>query len=101
MQGIGDYLSIDYSQKKLNTSIDNRTIDYSQRERTGNKYKLSIGEVDTLISQASHLIDDVKYMPFYYRKLYEIGADRFKQTILLAEKGNQPSRLFAKLLKSM
>lgn len=94
MQFIGDtFPTIDYSPKNL------MSIDYSQI--TNNRFNISIRDADRLVSNASHLIDDDKYKPFYYKKLYKIGPDKFKEIILLAEKGKQPSRLFAKLMKDV
>lgn len=89
MNSVSEVLAtIDYSQNNI------KSIDYSNYSN-----KISVKEADLLIEQIKHLIDDDKYKPFYYKSLYRLGTDKFRELVLLAEKGKYPSRLFATLLK--
>ena len=79
--------TIDYSPKaKVNT------IDYRDN-------KLSIKEADQVIKEVTHLIDNPQYKPYFYKKLYLCGKDKFLMIAKRAEEGNNPPRLFVSLLK--
>ena len=67
----------------------NRNIDYKE-----------IG--DNIIEMVSDLIDDPKYKPFFYKRLYAIGPDEFLGAAEKARKiGFRRGRMFVKLLKEV
>lgn len=56
-------------------------------------------DADRIIDRASDLISDRKYILWYYKKLYEIGVDKFVEIEEIARQGIHPPRRFASLLK--
>ena len=61
--------------------------------------KISSYEADELIKANNHLISDLKYKPFFYKKLYSIGKAAFIMLARRAEEGKVPAALFVHLLR--
>lgn len=88
--------------QKLATAIK----DYSyRREETKtaiaiDKVPLSAPEADAVIKSCVDLIDDKRYEPFFYKKLYKLGKSRFLEMAERARKyGNSNGKFFVHLLK--
>ena len=65
------------------------------------KDKPSAKEADAIIADCMDLIDDQKFKPFFYKKLYELGKGRFLEQAYKARKysNGSPGRMFVHLLK--
>lgn len=99
--------------EKLSTAMQQRsqgikTIDYRSSEgissidyRTIVKDKPDAKEADAIIADCQDLIDDEKYKPFFYRRLYDLGKNKFLEQAFKARKYNRngAGRLFVHLLK--
>jgi len=99
--------------EKLSTGIQQRsngikTIDYRSNEVNSSiaiesivKDDLSAKEADAIIDDCKDLIDDEKYKPYFYKRLYELGKKRFLEQAFKARKYNRngAGRLFVHLLK--
>ena len=87
--------------------VHDRIQDYSYRENSQRtsiaivKDKLSSKEADAIIADCQDLIDDQKFKPFFYKKLYELGKGRFLEQAYKARKYHRgsPGRFFVHLLK--
>ena len=85
----------------------NRIKDYSYRRDSHRdsiaivKDKLSAKEADAIIEDCKDLIDDPKYNPFFYKRLYDLGKSRFLEQAYKARKYHRgsPGRFFVHLLK--
>ena len=84
--------TIDYRNSGESSSIDYRSIV---------KDKLSAKDADAIIADCKDLIDDEKFKPFFYKRLYELGKNRFLEQAFKARKYNRngAGRLFVHLLK--
>ncbi len=51
------------------------------------------------MQEAADLIDDSRYRPFFFKRLYNLGPAKFLELADRARAGAQPARLFCKLLK--
>lgn len=86
-------------------SSDIKTIDYRSKNQRDSiaivKDNLSAKEADAIIADCSDLIDDEKYKPFFYRRLYDLGKTKFLEQAFKARKYNNKGggRLFVHLLK--
>lgn len=65
------------------------------------KDNLSAKEADAIIEDCKDLIDDQKFKPFFYKKLYALGKSRFLEQAYKARKYHRgsPGRFFVHLLK--
>ena len=65
------------------------------------KDKPNAKEADAIIADCKDLIDDPKYNPFFYKRLYELGKARFMEQAYKARKYHRgsPGRFFVHLLK--
>ena len=65
------------------------------------KDKPNAKEADAIIADCKDLIDDPKFNPFFYKKLYELGKGRFLEQAYKARKYHRgsPGRFFVHLLK--
>jgi hypothetical protein len=65
------------------------------------KDKPNAKEADAIIADCMDLIDDQKFKPFFYKKLYELGKGRFLEQAYKARKYHRgsPGRFFVHLLK--
>lgn len=95
MQTLGEI----YNQPRNNySSIVNKNLNnYSSIEET--KHSLTKNQADRIIETVADLIDDPKYKPFFFKRLYVIGPTNFLTIYDQAKKGKFPSRLFVSLLK--
>ena len=84
--------TIDYRNSGESSSIDYRSIV---------KDKPDAKEADAIIADCKDLIDDEKYKPFFYRRLYDLGKSKFLEQAFKARKYNRngAGRLFVHLLK--
>lgn len=57
-------------------------------------------EAEAIIAGVEHLIDDPKFKPFFFRKLYELGPTRFMEIADQSRHADYPSRKFARTLKT-
>lgn len=90
MQQAGEILqnTIAYRQKAIVN-----TIAYS---------KIKPFEADRILESVSDLIDDKKYKPFFYKRLYILGPTKFLELADRARKGSKSkSGLFCKLMRSI
>lgn len=77
---------------------------YSYRKNINNTSiaidKLSAKEADSIIADCDDLIDNKKYKPFFYKKLYQIGKTRFIEQAEKARRYNRQGagRLFVHLI---
>lgn len=84
-----------------------RIQDYSYRRNSHRdsiaivKDKPNAKEADAIIADCKDLIDDPKFNPFFYKKLYELGKGRFLEQAYKARKYHRgsPGRFFVHLLK--
>ena len=91
------------------SSVSSLIKDYSYRSKTHRdsiaiaivKDKPSAKEADAIIADCKDLIDDPKYNPFFYKKLYELGKARFMEQAYKARKyhRNGAGKFFVHLLK--
>lgn len=89
------------------SSVGSLIKDYSYREKSQRssiaivKDKPSAKEADAIIEDCKDLIDDPKFHPFFYKKLYELGKGRFMEQAYKARKYHRgsPGRFFVHLLK--
>jgi hypothetical protein len=56
-------------------------------------------EADNIIESISDLMGDPKFIKWYYKKLYDLGVDKFMELAALAREGTYPARRFSSLLK--
>jgi len=65
------------------------------------KDKPNAKEADAIIADCKDLIDDPKYNPFFYKRLYELGKARFMEQAYKARKyhRNGEGKFFVHLLK--
>lgn len=83
--------------------------DYSYRDKTKTnktsiaivKDNLTAREADQIIDSVSDLIDDERFKPFFYKKLYTNGRQWFIEQAYRARKPyiNQPSKFFVHLMR--
>ena len=89
------------------SSVGSLIKDYSYRSKSHRdsiaivKDKLSSRDADAIIEDCKDLIDDDKFKPFFYKKLYELGKGRFLEQAYKARKYHRgsPGRFFVHLLK--
>ena len=87
--------------------VSDRIKDYSYRNNSHRdsiaivKDKPNAKEADAIIADCKDLIDDPKFNPFFYKKLYELGKGRFMEQAYKARKYHRgsPGRFFVHLLK--
>lgn len=89
MQAIGQSIK-DYSYRGLETKNSIAIV----------KDNLCAKDADAIIADCSDLIDDKRFNPFFYKKLYALGKDRFLEQAYKARKyGNRKGAYFVHLLK--
>ena len=89
------------------SSVADALKDYSYRRNIHRdsiaivKDKPNAKEADAIIADCIDLIDDQKFKPFFYKKLYELGKGRFLEQAYKARKYHRgsPGRFFVHLLK--
>lgn len=89
------------------SSVGSLIKDYSYRRNSHRdsiaivKDKPSAKEADAIIADCKDLIDDPKFNPFFYKKLYELGKARFMDQAYKARKYHRgsPGKFFVHLLK--
>ena len=89
------------------SSVSSLIKDYSYRRNSHRdsiaivKDKPNAKEADAIIADCKDLIDDPKYNPFFYKRLYELGKSRFLEQAYKARKYHRgsPGRFFVHLLK--
>lgn len=89
------------------SSVAQSLEDYSYRRKFTRdsiaivKDRPSAKEADAIIEDCKDLIDDEKFKPFFYKKLYELGKSRFMEQAYKARKyhKNGAGRFFVHLLK--
>lgn len=89
------------------SSVSQTIKDYSYRNKFTRdsiaivKDKPSAKDADAIIADCRDLIDNEKFKPFFYKKLYELGKSRFMEQAYKARKyhKNGAGRFFVHLLK--
>lgn len=89
------------------SSVGDALKDYSYRRNIHRdsiaivKDNLSARDADAIIEDCKDLIDDEKFKPFFYKKLYDLGKNRFMEQAYKARKYHRgsPGRFFVHLLK--
>lgn len=71
-----------------------------ERNKVSSIESIETIEANKVIESVSDLIDDPKYLPFFFKRYYAIGKERFLESAYKARKyGRNPSTLFVHLLK--
>ena len=82
-------------------SVDNiPNRNYSSKRNDSDKTIDYRGQGDLVMAQVRDLIDDSKYLPYFYKRLNALGPTKFMALADEARKvGFKPSRKFVQLLK--
>ena len=74
---------------------------YSSKGNDSDKTIDYRGQGDLVMAQVMDLVDDPKYLPYFFKKLNTIGPVKFMELADIAHKtGFRPGRKFVQLLKA-
>lgn len=98
MENLSDILNIPTRNYR---SIDDKQIkNYRSIERIKQKSDiLTTNQADKIIDSVDDLIDDKKYKPFFFKKLYKLGPTIFLQIAESSRKAKYPGHYFTSCLR--